>query len=273
MCRPEAEPGVRFRPDVKCCGFLPTLPNFLVGAVLSDPELDARSVRARIAAGQAGPLGLFVVDDYKERYAAAELDFGREISLICPHFQGGGCAIWRHRNAVCRTWWCKPEQGRRGGARWGALRRALEVVEQKLARHCAAGLVFEPGHEEDYFRACAARVGAMSAAEIRELCGFELRFRLRELREATRSLGDAPLPDPLTLLARDRAPVREGWVRLWGWSPYDPVDLPEAVEVLTRAGPRAVAELLEVPGLSPGLLRQAVDAGVLGSPDSFVSLR
>jgi len=43
-----------FQPDLKCCTYHPTLPNYLVGAVLSDasPELDGgkRRIRGKIAA-------------------------------------------------------------------------------------------------------------------------------------------------------------------------------------------------------------------------------
>src|SRR4051812_31514765 len=47
-------PGVlSFRPDTKCCTYEPTLPNFLVGAILADtsPEMaeGRRRIRAHIA--------------------------------------------------------------------------------------------------------------------------------------------------------------------------------------------------------------------------------
>lgn len=270
MCRPDAEPGVRFRPDVKCCGFLPSLPNFLVGAILE--EGDPRSVRARVAAGQAGPLGLGVSADYAERYASADLDFGLNPSLICPHFEGGRCGIWRHRNAVCRTWWCRFEDGRRGGAFWGALRRLLSAIELLLARRCAADRAFLPGQEEAFYRACAADVAGIGWAEIRALGGFELRFRLRELRAAQAALGPSPLPERLELSARDRAVTPNGALRLWGWSPYDPVELPaELGESLSAFDGRPVAEVLAALAAppSPEQLRRLLDAGVLSEPGQF----
>ena len=57
MCPPAGEPTVEgvvyFRPDAKCCTFTPRLPNYLVGAILSDPNPamaeGRRRVRARIA--------------------------------------------------------------------------------------------------------------------------------------------------------------------------------------------------------------------------------
>lgn len=272
MCRPDAEPGIRFRPDVKCCGFLPTLPNFLVGAILEDPQTSPASVRARIAAGQAGPLGLGVSVEYAEQYAAADLAFGTDTALVCPHFDGGRCAIWRHRNAVCRTWWCRFEDGRRGGAFWGALPRLLGFIEALLARRCAANRPFVAGEEEAFYRGCARELAAISGEEIRALGGFELRFRLRELRAARAALGEAPLPERLTLSARDRAPTPAGAARLWGWSPYDPVEIPvDLADSLSAFDGRPLAEVLAQLAAPPSLaqLRRLVDAGVLSEPGQF----
>jgi hypothetical protein len=54
MCdkgEPSPVPMEYFRPDTKCCTFFPRLPNYLVGAILSDPETTEgrKRIRARIA--------------------------------------------------------------------------------------------------------------------------------------------------------------------------------------------------------------------------------
>src|ERR1044071_2985933 len=57
---------IAFRHDTKCCTFTPVLPNFLVGAVLDEP-----SIEARIATGLAvSPLGLGVTVGYRLLFEA-----------------------------------------------------------------------------------------------------------------------------------------------------------------------------------------------------------
>ena len=47
-----------------------------------------------------------------------ERGFGQSVALLCPHYLGdsGGCGIWRHRNGVCATWFCKHTRGERAKA-------------------------------------------------------------------------------------------------------------------------------------------------------------
>jgi hypothetical protein len=112
-----------FRPDVKCCSFVPNLPNFLVGRILADadPHLAAgrASVEARSEAGMAvTPLGLGQPPAYRVLYdRGAPAAFGRSRTLRCPHFLDDGvgrCAIWRHRNSPA-----PPGSASTCGAPWG----------------------------------------------------------------------------------------------------------------------------------------------------------
>src|SRR5439155_21658542 len=69
-------------------------------------------------------------------------------SMRCPHYleEGGGrCGIWRHRNGVCATWFCKHERGAVGLAFWERLRDLLMAVEADLAAWC----VLECGLDAD----------------------------------------------------------------------------------------------------------------------------
>ncbi len=151
MCEPHASSAAtasvtRFDPTTKCCTYTPGLPNFLVGSILTDDDPAAaagrESVRERIARGQGvTPLGLQtpVQDAVVYKYAASEL-FGRHGGLRCPHYladKGGLCGIWRHRNSVCATWYCKHEHGAIGQAWWRALVQLLGSVERQLALWCA----------------------------------------------------------------------------------------------------------------------------------------
>jgi Fe-S-cluster containining protein len=134
-----------FRPDIKCCSYHPTLPNYLVGAVLADESLelsDGRDrIRQKIAARMgvtpewlAAPRKFLVLLD-----AARESSFGRSEALLCPYYERkeGKCSIWRHRESVCATFFCKHTSGATGHAFWTALRRYLCHVERTLARYAA----------------------------------------------------------------------------------------------------------------------------------------
>lgn len=141
--------GDFFRPDTKCCTFVPDLPNFLVGRILS--EKDARlaagkaSVEARLNAGiGVTPLGLSRSRVQSLLYIeGAGAAFGQNRTLRCPHFleeEGGLCGIWLHRNATCATWFCKHVRGAVGDRFWRSLHQLLGTVELALVRWCVLEL-------------------------------------------------------------------------------------------------------------------------------------
>jgi hypothetical protein len=139
-----------FKPDMKCCTYFPILPNYLVGALLSDdaPELreGQKRVRARIAT-RIGVTPYFVAPPRKQSImmeASRETGaFGRSRTLLCPYFEPsekGDCTIWRHRDAVCSTFFCKYEAGLRGHQFWSAIKEYLGYVEVGLAMFSARGV-------------------------------------------------------------------------------------------------------------------------------------
>jgi hypothetical protein len=147
MCAPSggAEAAtLYFNPRIKCCTYVPRLPNYLVGSVLADGDAASSAGRAtveqRIDAGVGvTPLGLERSKVYELLYDNGMPAFGRAESMRCPHYveeAGGRCGIWRHRNAVCATWFCKYERGSVGVAFWDRLRDLLMVVEADLAAWC-----------------------------------------------------------------------------------------------------------------------------------------
>src|SRR5206468_664396 len=87
--------------------------------------------------------------------------FGRSPSLRCPYFLvDGGCGIWRHRNAVCMSWFCKHVRGAVAHDFWRRLEHLLTSAEEELARWCAMEL--DIGDE-----ALAALMGPRNASEER----------------------------------------------------------------------------------------------------------
>lgn len=140
----DASPGEFFHPRIKCCTYLPELPNFLVGRILGDDDPAAArgraTVEARLDAGiGVSPLGLGRPATWGMLYQhATEVDaFGRTLSLRCPHYleeEGGICGIWRHRYSVCATWFCKHVRGQVGAEFWRAVLQLLTAIEHDLTR-------------------------------------------------------------------------------------------------------------------------------------------
>jgi hypothetical protein len=158
MCAGESKEnppvGYYFNPRTKCCTFIPVLPNFLVGQALLDADPASAAGRAtlerRLASGVAvTPLGLGRDPTYQLLYqhSAAAAGFGRNQSIRCPHYledQGGACGIWRHRESVCATWFCKHVRGATGREFWVALQHLLGRIEIELAQWCVLELDIGP---------------------------------------------------------------------------------------------------------------------------------
>lgn len=138
-----------FKPETKCCTYLPALPNFLVGRILEDDDPAAGYGRAttlkRLEDGVAvTPLGLGQSPVFALLYHHSdESVFGRTRTLRCPHYieEGGRCGIWRHRHSVCATWFCKHERGNVGFAFWReSLLPLLWELEKSLSHWCVLKL-------------------------------------------------------------------------------------------------------------------------------------
>lgn len=129
--------GVFFRPDVKCCSYHPKLPGYLVGATLAEGGEGARRIEAKIA-GRVGvtPQWISAPQKFLVLYEAArDSSFGRSPALLCPYFDNGRCSVWKNRESVCATYFCKYENGAVGRAFWVALRNYMGVMERALAAH------------------------------------------------------------------------------------------------------------------------------------------
>jgi hypothetical protein len=154
MLSPDKEPGPGagyfFDPRTKCCTYVPELPNFLVGRILTDGDPASARGRAtlvkRLEEGIAvTPLGVGRSPTYRLLYehAAGLMAFGRNRALRCPHYledDGGRCGIWRHRKSTCATWFCKYARGAVGLSFWRAVHQLLGTVEENLARWCVIEL-------------------------------------------------------------------------------------------------------------------------------------
>jgi hypothetical protein len=151
MCRNRADVSAGadlFSPDAKCCTYWPQLPNYLVGAILTDTGASQVEGRRRLAAmlerEWTSPLGVGPSAEYRILYAATgKKDFGRSAGLLCPFFtpaDGGTCTIWQQRNGVCSTWFCKLNRGIVGQTFWEGCQALLTSVEKSISVWCALEL-------------------------------------------------------------------------------------------------------------------------------------
>ena len=137
------EDSTFFEPNVKCCTFHPSLPNFLVGAILADSSVNKETGRNRIQeklASRIGvtPYGIAAPAKYTMLYGNTREFFGRSRAMRCPYYvdEGGGlCSIWAYREAVCSTYFCKHVAGADGRRFWMSLKSYLALIEQQLSRY------------------------------------------------------------------------------------------------------------------------------------------
>lgn len=283
MCAPGGQhphgSAFYFSPRVKCCSYQPRLPNYLVGAVLEDTDFafsaGRETMERRIDEGVAvTPLGLRESARTGLLYDNSPEAFGRAESFRCPHYleEGGGrCGIWKHRNSVCATYFCKYERGAIGLAFWRRLRDLLIEVEKSLAAWCVLesdmdeavlGHLFgadasrrsltaaqvdevpEPevarqvwgnwlGREREFYRECAKRVVRLDWPDVGRIGGSSVAVHARLTRQAFEALRSEDLPERLTAGAiRVASNARDG-VRVIAYSGSDPLDLdPVVMQVL-----------------------------------------
>lgn len=296
MCSEAAPPGRGFAATSKCCTYVPALPNFLAGAILAAEgpgSLQAKvSLRARMRDERClTPHGVDPSPEEKERYAAvvAAGMFGRDPSLRCPHYLpgSGGCGIWRHRNSVCATWFCRHERGAAGERFWQALERALTAIELELCHHCACvllGGVEAPaeaaadevpewaafrGREEEYYRRAAGLVATLSAAEVVAIAEEGAGEAIAALRAAHAALRAAPDLDRLVVGTFAEVGREGDEARLLGYSEIDAVAVPAALcDRLAAFDGRPTATVvaaLAAAGVEvdEATLRRLIDFGVL----------
>ena len=280
MCAPEGaadEATLYFSPRVKCCTYQPRLANFLVGRALEDKDFAFSAGRAtleRRIAGGVGvtPLGLETSAAYGLLYQHGSEGFGRADSMRCPHYleEGGGrCGIWRHRNSICATWFCKHERGATGLAFWERLRDLLQAVERDLAAWCvleaglnadAIGALFafrkpeerdslsvadldgkaDPkvarklwgawlGREREFYRECAGRVSPLTWEDVLRISGPVVGAHARVARQAFEALLRDELPERLTTGPFQIVSTGREGVRVVSYSGNDPLDLAPGV--------------------------------------------
>lgn len=137
---PEGVSAVFFRQETKCCTYQPSVPNYLIGALLADtrPELAEGQKRVRAHIGTrigVTPQWLGPSAKYEVLYdASMRTSFGKNLTLKCTYYDDGKCTIWKHRETICSTFFCKFSNGALAATFWKALKDYLVYAETVLAR-------------------------------------------------------------------------------------------------------------------------------------------
>lgn len=137
--------------ELKCCTFDPFLPNYLVGALLSDERTTKSGVQSlekkMLLKEETLPIGLRPSTDFQRQFLRKkENDFGNREEWLCPYFdhQNQNCGIWRNRGNVCTSFYCFSNAGQTGIRFWTELGNYLHLVESTLMEEALVHLDFSP---------------------------------------------------------------------------------------------------------------------------------
>jgi len=263
-----------------------------VGRILQDEgpgtEAGRASMEARIRAGvSVTPLGVDQTPLRRVMYESGGTQgFGKAAALRCPHFilETGLCGIWRHRNSVCTTWFCKHVRGAVGARFWSDLNRLLGRIEIALAVWCVLELGLEHdalrqivevdpgtkgplsdtdldgvpdpaayrrvwgrwhGREREFYLEAARLVTPLSWDQVMAIGGPRLRLVAALVSDAHAKATSVELPEKLVPGRFEATPLPDGTVRVVSYMGHDPLVLPqETLQVLAHFDGRPVREVL-----------------------------
>ncbi|MCB9674495.1 MAG: hypothetical protein H6737_05220 [Alphaproteobacteria bacterium] len=180
----------KFLPEVKCCGYVPAIPNFRAGGALRAGGEARAYIERRLRTGRPTETWLRPTAEEEATYDRTRMRFGQTDASKCAYVtERGTCAIWAWRNATCATWFCRHGHGEVGGALWDAAADLFRFAEGGVAV-----LVAGDGYEK-----AAERAASVTWDDLRRLGGHELAALEDALREAWatwRAADEAARPTP-----------------------------------------------------------------------------
>jgi hypothetical protein len=247
MCSKPGEPqmpGVSyFKPDSKCCTFMPKLPNYLVGALLSDTSPEMEEGRSRIRKRideKVGilPYGIYPSKKFAVLYKrAADKTFGKNQILMCPYFvhESGNCSVWKYRETVCTTYYCKSIAGQEGKKFWASVNAYLTHAQDTLNLYAITILQLDvnsiiehmknqnvevlevsdleesplpeeeysklwgewAGREMEFYKRSFEIIESLTPQKFEEICGLYQRVFLMALEQKRIEIIDPKIPDVL----------------------------------------------------------------------------
>ncbi len=138
--------------DLKCCTFYPYLPNYTIGALLTQSGQGTASaleaIRTKIKNREYSlPLGLVAPPNYQVPFQQRQKnEFGWREDWLCPYFDRvqKNCGIWRWRGSVCTGFFCKSSFGVAGLRFWDELSNYMTYVEMALMEEALVMMDFSP---------------------------------------------------------------------------------------------------------------------------------
>jgi Fe-S-cluster containining protein len=137
-----------YEPNLKCCTFVPFIPNYAVGGILKEKSDGHKVIEKIIKENRfALPLGIFPDLDYQYRFTTKKNEhFGNREDLLCHYYdkEKNRCGIWEFRGVVCTTFFCRSDYGKSGQDLWTEMKEYLSYVEMALAEDCLVMKDFSP---------------------------------------------------------------------------------------------------------------------------------
>jgi hypothetical protein len=272
---PKAKHDLHFSANTKCCTYMPDLPNFLIGLILSDDSSEFAAGRALFERqvlqwAVITPLGAYRPPNYWAEYVRTFQSFGNNDGLRCPYYmheQGGLCAIWLYRNSRCTTWFCKYDRYSVGVIFWKSMEFLLLNAEKALVQWCILNLgledslskLFPPGgqvdprvswgpwtgREREFFIECGKMVSKLTWEEVRLLGGTELHLREKILKQAYSKLQNPKLPERLKHGNFNGKYIGDDMYRVWAYNKLDGLDVPKKIyDLIPEFNGRSVNKIL-----------------------------
>jgi hypothetical protein len=226
-----------FNPKTRCCTFNPILPNYLAGQALLRGGQSEAVVKARLTS-RVGvtPMGIIPPKSWITLYQRVRRrEYGRSERLLCPYWVGGefACGVWKDRNHVCRTWFCRHDHGAAGREAWKTVKGTLSVAEQLLAVFCVREGRAPPKRRSRkqfarWYRWCARRVAEVGDEDIAKLRRHPALVERLEEVAALAVSPPKPIPD---MVVTSVAGVENDGDKVWvfGYSRFDGLLLPRSI--------------------------------------------
>ena len=144
----------------KCCTYHVILPNYMVGAILSDSAvMDSHTtIQQKIESKQSvSPYGIAGTSDILEYETRRQnrqhknITFEDRARYTCPFLIKESCSIWKYRSELCITYFCNPVSGKKGTKFWDALYQFIRYIESQMAHYALVKLGY-PVHLMNFTR-------------------------------------------------------------------------------------------------------------------------
>lgn len=129
----------------KCCTYYATLPNYLVGAILTEQDAQWESGKQRVLNnivkqkgvtpyGIASPKEFVELNDEMRKIGKLNVLSNEERDkLTCAYLDDGKCTVWKYRSELCITYFCHSVGAQAGKVFWNSLYQYVRYIEKQLS--------------------------------------------------------------------------------------------------------------------------------------------